>query len=544
MNKRFRALALVFIGLVSTLAGAQTTPTATVNALIDQSCAGTRANSNLVCSANDFTVGVNFTQPAASAIQNCVAGEYITVNVIASLSSGSPNRYDAGIFFGQNGLSPSLNNAANQCSLGVFPATPTPFFTADTDVCGDYQGSSTATLQITSIKLLCTPAPGTNLISIPYLIAWDNQVSGSSCTAANLTAGNNSKCVASTASGVTGLVARGYVTITKATNPVSSTQSFSFSASTPATSPVAALNTTSFALSNGQTQTVTVPLSDTGGTRTLVIDEALAGGWESDAVITCTSPSGGSAASYVTIDNANRRVTAALTATNPSARCTYTNNKQTRVRVTKAVAPTGATGVFNLSTTSNLGTSSATDQATGGATTYQPSTRGLAVTVTESAGASTTLTDYVSTVACTSLDSGTAVVPSSTSLTGGTSRNAVLTPPFYGDTSCTFTNTRSANLSVTKTNSVTTLLAGQSTTYVITVSNAGPSSAHNTVLTDPAAVGLNCTAVQCIATTGGATCPATVNIATLQGSGLVLGNFPSNSSASFAVTCGVTATGL
>lgn len=99
-----------------------------------------------------------------------------------------------------------------------------------------------------------------------------------------------------------------------------------------------------------------------------------------------------------------------------------------------------------------------------------------------------------------------------------------------------------ANLTITKTNGTTTLLAGSTTTYTITASNGGPSSANSSLVKDPVAAGLNCTAVSCLPS-GGAACPAVVDIATLQGAGLAIPTFPGSSSVTFLLTCGVTATG-
>ena len=99
-----------------------------------------------------------------------------------------------------------------------------------------------------------------------------------------------------------------------------------------------------------------------------------------------------------------------------------------------------------------------------------------------------------------------------------------------------------ANLSITKTNGTNSVVAGSTTTYTITASNAGPSSANGSLVKDPVAAGLNCTAVTC-APSGGAACPAVVDIPTLQGTGLNISTFPGNSSVTFLLTCGVTATG-
>ena len=99
-----------------------------------------------------------------------------------------------------------------------------------------------------------------------------------------------------------------------------------------------------------------------------------------------------------------------------------------------------------------------------------------------------------------------------------------------------------ANLGITKSNGSTTLVTGSTTTYTITASNGGPSSANGALIKDPAATGLNCTAITCVAS-GGAACPAPLDIATLQGAGLAIPTFPGNSSVTFLLTCVVTATG-
>lgn len=104
--------------------------------------------------------------------------------------------------------------------------------------------------------------------------------------------------------------------------------------------------------------------------------------------------------------------------------------------------------------------------------------------------------------------------------------------------------TPAVNLAVTKTNNITTLQAGQTTSYTITVSNLGPSTATNALLTDPARTGLSCTTVACSGFAGAATCPpaGSVTIANLQGSGIPI-TVPRFSSVSFSLRCNVTASG-
>jgi uncharacterized repeat protein (TIGR01451 family) len=101
-----------------------------------------------------------------------------------------------------------------------------------------------------------------------------------------------------------------------------------------------------------------------------------------------------------------------------------------------------------------------------------------------------------------------------------------------------------AALSLTKTNGVTTVLAGSSTTYTVVVSNGGPSAADGAVVRDVPDSGLSCTVVSCnpAGTTGGATCPSTpTNL--LTGSGAPLPSFPANSSVTLEVGCTVNASG-
>lgn len=520
----------LLLGIASTgFAVSVQAQTAVVTALTGQSCAGTRATFDLGCTANDFAVGLSFTQPALNAIQNCIAGEYVTVDAISTITSGSPIRYDAGIFIGENGNDPRLDNAANLCSLGVFPTSPLPFFTDDTDVCGDYQGNSTATLEIRQVRLLCNPAVGTNLVNIPYVVAWDNNNTGptkNTCTTSTLTANTTSKCVSSNAATVVGLVTLGYVTVTKATIPATATETFAFNATA---SPVSTVSPSSFNLANGQSQRVTVPLSDTGGTRTLVIDETLTNEWGPGTVITCTNPSGGSAASYVTIDNANRRVTANLTAANYGALCTYTNTKKPTVTLRKTwvnaalndavtVAATGLPGLAAVANTAN-------ETDTGIA---QPVNFGSVLTLSETFTTGVA-TNYSTSLACT----GTSGLSGST-LTVGASDTAIV---------CTYINTSIAiALTISKTDSKAIATAGGTNDYVITVSNGGPGAADGVVVSDVVGAGLTCPAantVICSVTSGAAVCPGGALVFSNLTSGLAIVTFPPNSALQFAYTCNV-----
>ena len=101
-----------------------------------------------------------------------------------------------------------------------------------------------------------------------------------------------------------------------------------------------------------------------------------------------------------------------------------------------------------------------------------------------------------------------------------------------------------ADVSISKTDNVTQVSSGSTTTYTISVTNNGPNAANGAAVKDPAVAGLQCTAVTCTGATNGAVCPSTVDIGTLQGpSGLTIPTFPANSTVTFQLTCDVTATG-
>jgi uncharacterized repeat protein (TIGR01451 family) len=104
-----------------------------------------------------------------------------------------------------------------------------------------------------------------------------------------------------------------------------------------------------------------------------------------------------------------------------------------------------------------------------------------------------------------------------------------------------------ANLSITKTNTVTSLTAGGTTSYLISATNAGPASADGAVLRDIPSAGLSCTVSNCAASGGSpvATCPAPANWPNLlTAGGVAAPSFPSGGNIQFTVNCNVTATGV
>jgi uncharacterized repeat protein (TIGR01451 family) len=104
----------------------------------------------------------------------------------------------------------------------------------------------------------------------------------------------------------------------------------------------------------------------------------------------------------------------------------------------------------------------------------------------------------------------------------------------------TDTVTPNADLSITKTNSVSAVNAGGTTSYSIVISNGGPSAANAAVFQDAAATGLTKTSVSCVAA-GGAVCPTTPTVAQIE-AGLAIPTLPSGGSVTFTVGANVTAT--
>ena len=111
----------------------------------------------------------------------------------------------------------------------------------------------------------------------------------------------------------------------------------------------------------------------------------------------------------------------------------------------------------------------------------------------------------------------------------------------------TTTVTPATNLLITKTNALTTLVAGQTISYAVTITNNGPGSASGATIRDPVASGLSCTTVTCTVLAGGAVCPVppALTMPNLQGpAGVAVPTFPAGSSIRLDVGCTVTATGV
>ncbi|MBS7806610.1 DUF11 domain-containing protein [Variovorax sp. PCZ-1] len=179
---------------------------------------------------------------------------------------------------------------------------------------------------------------------------------------------------------------------------------------------------------------------------------------------------------------------------------------------------------------------------------------GLTTTAVTTACGATSGTGNVNTTASLSINGTvrytiTAVLSSTftgtlTNVANGTvsSLLTVLTPTATIST-VTATVQPAANLSVTKTDGITTTVAGGTLVYTVTFTNSGPGGANNAVIQDVPSAGLaSCTVLSCTPT-GTATCPGTpANL--LAPSTTTIPTFPANTSVTFQVRCRVTAIGL
>ncbi|MDF1581030.1 MAG: hypothetical protein P1P74_09675 [Desulfuromonadales bacterium] len=87
---------------------------------------------------------------------------------------------------------------------------------------------------------------------------------------------------------------------------------------------------------------------------------------------------------------------------------------------------------------------------------------------------------------------------------------------------------------ISKTDGITTLTAGDSTTYNVVITNTTGAPLSNAIFQDPAVANLTIDSLGCSAA-GGATCPASLPINTMQGGGIIIPPMPVNSSVTFTV---------
>ncbi len=209
-----------------------------------------------------------------------------------------------------------------------------------------------------------------------------------------------------------------------------------------------------------------------------------------------------------------------VTSATPGGSVTYT--------ITASNAgPSNATGATVADTFPAVETCTWTCVGAGGGTCTASGSGNINNTVNLPAGGSVT---YTASCAISTSATGTLSNTATVAAPGG------VTDPTPGNNSATDTDTlaASADLSITKTDSVTSATAGGSVTYTITASNAGPSAATGATVADTFPAVQTCTWT-CVGA-GGGTCTAS-------GSGNINGtvNLPAGGSVTYTASCAISA---
>lgn len=215
------------------------------------------------------------------------------------------------------------------------------------------------------------------------------------------------------------------------------------------------------------------------------------------------------------------------------------------------------TAIFGAGGTGNLPTASSFTVFPGGSVTvtFAVNINSAALGASFQNSASTTFTDP--TRATGGVATSSAVNNPVVSPGGAYASGAAVGGANYSSASSTFedvTVAASTVLTVSKTNGVTAINAGGTTSYTLTFSNSGSYAADNALIKDLQSAGLSCSAVNCSSTTGAASCPTGLVLATatptasvpnlFNGTGITIPTFPAFSSVVLTVACNVTAGGL
>ena len=331
------AVAGMLLAVAPMSALAQLVPaTATSAAKNGLTCAGVRFGSDVNCTSNSFLDGFKAYLPD-NAPKVCFPGEQITVTVRAPIASTANSRYDGVLWVGEQNNDPESTDPIKTCSVAVSPTSsvlPNPsggmggFAQLDGDTCGDFRQGPTEQWDVTNVKITCTTATdASGNMLVPVMASYSNNANTIDCGAnpeaqSDLGPSNKAMCGSGTMS-VVGLAPSAKLTITKKTNPAGATDTFTFNGTTDNPNSNGGISPATFTLSDGQSQLINVPLASAGG-NTVTLTETLLPTWDPTASIVCTVPGGG-AATFITVDNANRKLTAHFDAANLEASCEITN---------------------------------------------------------------------------------------------------------------------------------------------------------------------------------------------------------------------------
>ncbi|MBX9400917.1 DUF11 domain-containing protein [Lysobacter sp. BMK333-48F3] len=269
---------------------------------------------------------------------------------------------------------------------------------------------------------------------------------------------------------------------------------------------------------NGGTVSFTIPVT--------VNSPTLSGTYTANAALGRSLPDGDADATNNDFNTANDTASAPLVF-----------QKQPILRLRKAL-PLGrfaAADQFALSIAGTGGPANATTTGSGSTATGEAllnGSVGAVYTLSEAGAAGANLANYTSAYSCSN-----ALAGGQTPNGNGTSFS--LTAAAGDDLTCTFGNTRAplADLAISKTNGVSTVSRGATTTYTIVVTNNGPDAVTGAILTDPAGSrqGLSCTTPPSCT---GAACPGGLTLAQLE-SGVALGALANGATVTVTLSCTV-----
>jgi uncharacterized repeat protein (TIGR01451 family) len=279
-----------------------------------------------------------------------------------------------------------------------------------------------------------------------------------------------------------------------------------------------------------------VPLAAVN-TLTTITEADLGAEWSVSANSWLCADQGNGNVSVGTFDAVTRTFTipAADVRANSQIQCHFFNTRVPTVTVTKV--SNGGTGTFSFTGTNGVGNHSIMT------TTAGTGVAGAQQTLTN-VGTSTTITELappagfaLQSITCSGLGAGGSATPTINGTAGGNVVLDAAATAAGSNIACTFTNaSTAADLSITKSNGVTSLTRGSQTTYTVTVSNGGPAAADNAVVRDTPVSELSACSVQSCTPT--ASCPASTGDL-LTTAGATLRSLAANSSVVFTVQCTV-----
>lgn len=157
-----------------------------------------------LCAAKDFTISNTIIAGPTA----CTDGEVVSVRVRVGLLSTANQRYDIGIFAGENG-EPVFGGAS--CSLdALVPLEPDPPFDADSgaggyrnldgDACGDIRSADGEVFKDIQLdNVLCQDTDGDGQVNISGLVTWSSNASQDVCSdpanPVNFFPSSSSKCI-------------------------------------------------------------------------------------------------------------------------------------------------------------------------------------------------------------------------------------------------------------------------------------------------------------------------------------------------------------